>query len=290
MDRLSWLAGLLWRGLRSYVFLLLLTLLIIYLAFIYFIGRPKVALVSMSDIILGRETAHEIVRMLRWAADNRSIKAVVLEIDSLGGDVSSTEEVYLNVVQLRKKKPVVAYINVWGVSGAYYVAAGADYIYAKPSSYIGNVGAVALLPERETPDEFVIFSGPFKRTGWSEREITRQIEMTKLAFLDSVLTQRRGRLKIDPAELTTGAVWVGMEGVKYGLVDALGSSTDAIEKAASLAHVSNYAVVDVNKELGVKISFPELQGRGGGSQGKLKLPLESSPAAPTNYYLYLPPR
>jgi len=74
---------------------------------------------------------------------------VVLEIDCLGGDAVSTEEIYLNVLRLRGEKPVVACVNNWGLSGGYYVQVASNFIYAKPTSLIGSVGAWVWLPEQE---------------------------------------------------------------------------------------------------------------------------------------------
>lgn len=241
------------------------------------LGRPQVALVRMSDVVFGRETSAEIVRMLRYAQDSPSIKAVVVEIDSLGGEVSSVEEVYLHMLRLRQTKPVVAYINVWGVSGGYYVASAANYIYAKPSSHLGNVGAQALASPPDEPSEVILPSGPFKTTGGATREAIKRVEIIKGSFIQAVFLQRGDRLKITKEELSLGKVYLGVEALRQGLVDVIGSSSDAIDRAVELAGLSSFEVVDINERLGVDIS--------GGS-----LFLGSSPSRPTAYFLYPQPR
>ncbi|MBI2910709.1 MAG: S49 family peptidase [Chloroflexi bacterium] len=271
-----------------YLLILVVALLLSRVLFDRLLGVPVVGLIRMSDTIFVREVAHDAVALLRDAEQDPSIRAVVLEIDSLGGETSSSEEVYLNVWRLRQHKPVVAYFNVWGVSGAYYVAAPANEILAKAGSNVGNVGAVTLLPDREEPDEAVMPSGPFKRTGrqWSER--VRELEASKQVFLQAVFAHRGGRLRVDTTELGQGLVYRGLDAQRRGLVDAVGSSSDAIDRAARLAGIARYRVVDLNQRRGIEVLGVRPQPAGQkATLGSAGSPQAFRPQPGQSYYLYI---
>ncbi len=186
--------------------------------------------------------------MLKYAKENKSIRAVVLEIDSPGGSAFACEEIYMEAIKLRREKPVVACIDGGGLSGAYYIATASNYIYAKPASFVGSIGVVAILPEPAELDENLIVTGPFKRA-ISRKEFIYEVETIKEVFLSNVIKQREDRLKIGREELSTGNSYVGIEALKSGLIDEIGSREDAIEKAAQYAHIANYEIIDLNKEL-----------------------------------------
>jgi protease-4 len=221
-------------------------------AFNTFIGKPDIGVVKI-DTTLYPWTTPDIVKMLNYATGNNTIKAVVLEIDCPGGDAVSAEELYLDIVHLRDIKPVVAYINIVGASGGYYISSAANFIYAKSSSTVGSVGAYVSLPERETLFENIIPTGPNKLTGSSTEEAVNQLEMLKQSFLQAVMFQRGNRLKISKEELSKAGVYNGLEGVRYGLIDNIGSSFDAVQKAAELAGLRNYEVIDINDKLSVSL-------------------------------------
>lgn len=267
---------------RSYLLLVLVAAVLSYLLFQSFIGRPLVGIIRATDVIIGRETARDLVRLLREAEQDPAIKAVVLELDSLGGEVSSTEEVYLSLLRLRQRKPVVASVNVWAVSGGYYLAAAANYIYAKPASHLGNIGAVVFLPSDEQPDEDIVATGPFKRTGYPRGDRLRQLELIKQSFLENIASQRGDRLKLTLEDLSRGQVYLGLENERHGLVDELGSLNSAIDKAAHLAGIAQYQTVDLNQRLGIK----ELGARDTRALHELRT-TKGRPAA--TYYLYIEP-
>lgn len=237
------------RCLGSYVFWVLFALIVAFLIFNAFIARPKVGIIRVASIFLDPPQAAAVVKMLQYVEETDEIKALVLEIDSIGGAAVSAEEVYLYLVRLKQEKPVVAYVNIWSVSGGYYIAVPANFIYAKPTSLVGNVGVVASLPpEREEIEEDVMGSGPSK-TATSRREVINWVEMAKESFLRAVISQRGDRLKISKEELAKATIYLGIEALKYGLIDEIGSGADAIKKAADLAGVRQYEVEDINKKL-----------------------------------------
>jgi len=209
------------------------------------IPKPNIATITISGEIVDQAYTDDILDLLRDARNDDSIKAVVLQIDSPGGFVSAIEPIYLDVLRLRAEKPVVASIGMVGVSGGYYIAVASNYIYAEPTSILGNIGAWVTLPTPEELEEDVITSGPFKATGGSRRKATGMLEMVRQEFIEAVISQRGDRIKLSEEELSRAEIYVGVEGLRYGLIDEIGTSTAAIEKAASLAGIRNYGVVEL---------------------------------------------
>ncbi len=249
-----------------------------------FVGEPSVGVVRINTTLYPW-TAPAIVKMLKYAEQRDAIKAIVLEIDCPGGDAVSTEELYLDIVGIRSKKPVVAYVNVVGASGGYYISAAANFIYVKASSTLGSVGAYVSLPERERIVEDVMPTGPYKTTGSSTGDVVTRLEMLKQSFLQAVSSQRGDRLKISKEELSKASVYNGIQAVRYGLADEIGSSSAAIEKAAELAGLRNYGVTDVNEQLSV--SLPAWYERADSSSAQVS-ELKGG-MLPVYYFLYLSP-
>ena len=153
------------------------------------------------------------------------------------------------MLRLRVSKPVVAAIHEIAASGAYYIASAADQIYAKPGSIVGNIGVISYLPEPDIVDEMLFTTGPFKLSGGTQVEAIRQMEVLKETFLAAILAQREERLKVGPAVLSRGEVYLGLQAEQMGLIDQVGSKGDAVEAAAGMALLRNYDVVDRTPEL-----------------------------------------
>jgi protease-4 len=280
LERLDSIKEVLARLSRSYIFLVIAALVLGYLIFNAFVAQPKVGIIKISGAIMDKSTVDDIVSMLRYAEDTDEIKAVVLEINSPGGEVTACEELYMGVLGLRKEKPVVASINQIGASGAYYVAIASNFIYVKPSSSIGSIGVLSRLPRPEILDEEIITTGPFKRTGSPRKDYAYEIQMVEETFLNAVMLQRGDKLKISKEELSKAEVYSGIEGLRLGLVDAIGSNSDAIEKAAEYAGIANYELIDINKELNITQSSTVMFV----NESALKAPTNTQPI---NYYLYV---
>jgi protease-4 len=271
---------------KSYVVYILLGLLIgIYVSDTVF-PRPAVGVIKISGAIVdeggfGRiTTVDDVVTMLRYAEESRHIKAVVLDINSPGGLASASEEIYMDVLRLKERKPVVASIGSIGASGAYYIAVASDYIYASPTSIVGSIGVVTRLPTPGAIDERTITSGPFKETGGTEREWVYQTQLVAATFQQAVLNQRGDRLNMTEDEFKSARIYVGTVGFRKGLVDEIGSITDAVDRAARLAGIRDYDVVDINKELNLTRSvFPFFI--------NVTEVMPETNTAPVNYYIYL---
>jgi protease-4 len=234
--------------------ILILSVMIGYIAFSLTLGFPKVGVIKIEGV-LDSEAADKISEMLKHAEDSKDIRAVVLEVNSPGGGAISSEEIYLNVLRVRGKKPIVTSINDIGASGAYFIAAASDYIYSKPTSSVGSIGVRATFPGVSFPDEETLTTGPLKKGGISTEDFIRDLEMAKQSFLRSVLSQRGDKIKLKEEELSKAGIYLGVEAKRFGLVDELGSNVDAIEKAADLAGLRRFRAVNINEELNISLSF-----------------------------------
>lgn len=234
------------RWLVSLPFFVLLGLILGGLIAVAVIPQPKIGIITLSGPILDQNYTDDILDRLRTAREDPSIRAVVLRIDSPGGGASATEQIYLDVLRLRQQKPVVVSIGTIAASGGYYVAVASNFIYAEPTSQLGSIGVWSSLPQPEELEEDLITSGPFKATGRSWRKAVEHLEMVRQEFVAAVMSQRGDRLKLSETELSRAEIYLGLEGFRNGLIDEIGTRTDAMEKAASLAGIRNYAVVELS--------------------------------------------
>lgn len=208
------------------------------------VPAPAVGLIKIKTEIWSGSN-QIIMAQIQQARQDPGIQAVVVEIDSPGGEVVASQALFLELQKLRREMPVVASIDNVAASGAYYAVMGADPLYAKPSSTIGNVGVWSVAPPELALNDVIVASGPFKLTASNQEEFIQEIEGIKQEFLATVTSQRGQRLKISPADLSQGLAYAGREALQLGLVDALGSQTEALDKAAEQAGIANYTVVDL---------------------------------------------
>ena len=229
--------------------------------FVYaFPGKPQIGVIDIPFTVLTENSSYVIGEHLNYARQDDSIKAVVIKLTTPGGGAAASEHLYIETRKLREEMPVVLVMNGLVASGGYMMAMGTTYTYTKASSLVGNVGVVSsagpLIPS--VPDEDVVFSGPHKLDGSSRRDWIGTVDQLKSAFAQIVISERGDRLRISRDELVEGRLYSGIDAVRLGLVDEVGSDSDAIQKAADLAGVSNYGLVDVNLEVQVEF-FRELR-------------------------------
>ena len=221
------------------------------LIFVYaFPGKPKVGVIHVPYTVINELSAYGITEYLHYALREDSIKAVVIKLNSPGGTATASERLYLETRELREKKPVVVVMNDLVASGGYLMSMGASYLYTQPSSLTGNVGVVSRIGPfiPPIPDESVVFSGPHKLDGNPRSEWIAGTDRLKGRFAQIVVSERGDRLKMSRDELIQGRVYFGTEAVTLGLADEIGTDSHAIEKAAELAGISRYGLVDVNLE------------------------------------------
>lgn len=245
----------LFRLLGSYIGIVVMALIISYVSFSLFIGPPKIGIVKISGFTLDQSTADKVSRLLKYAKDEKSIKAVVLQLDSPGGGATATEEIYLSLLELRKEKPVVVSVDGSALSGGYYIAVASDFIYAKPTSLVGSIGVWMRIPGPERLQEDIMPSGPAKSTGGVRKKAASWLQMVAEGFLQAVIIQRGSNLRLTKEELSQAEIYIGTEALRYGLIDKIGSRSEAVEKAASLAGLRNYQEVDINKQLELLLPY-----------------------------------
>ena len=208
----------------------------------------------------------EYIKLLDNAENDDSIKAIVLKINSPGGEVVASEKLARKVKEVSEKKPVVAYIESIGASGAYMAAVPSDYIVAEKHSMVGSIGVIMGLShyyglyEKIGINTTTIKAGKYKDIGSPNRPITdeekKMLEsMTDEMYADFVkwVAENRGMDINKTYEVSEGKIYTGYQAKKAGLVDAVGVEQDAIDKASELANISNpnIAYYDANKPTGL---------------------------------------
>ncbi len=214
--------------------------------------------VQPSLFTAGVPGSEEIATSIRGLSKRDDVGAVLLVINSPGGSVVATREIYDAVKAL--DKPKVSYLRETAASGAYYVATGTDYIISDPDALTGSIGVVATftdlsgLLEKVGVNVTSITSGPHKDMGSEFRNMSSEERAILQAligeiydeFRSVVVENRRGRLdlaKFD--EIADGRILSGRQAAKIGLVDAVGSKRDAMLKAAQLANITAETADDV---------------------------------------------
>ena len=244
----------LWRLVtRWYVSIVLVTALGVAVGYFAFFnlgpGRPQIGIIDIPFTVIDEDSAFVISQMLNYARRNDSIKAVVVKLTTPGGGAADSERLYLEMARLREEKPVVIATGWISASGGALMSMGANYVFAESSSFLGSIGVVVGLAKPQPPEELLVSSGPAKLTGGTNRTFTAMMEFLKDSFIDTVISERGDRLKMTEAQLAEARLYVGLEAVQLGLIDAIGSESDAVEKSADLAGVSNYDLVNVNERV-----------------------------------------
>jgi protease-4 len=259
-----------------------------YLLSLRILPEPQIAVIRVEGDIWAFYTTY-LSEALEKAERDPAVAVVVLDISSPGGEVTASEDLYYDVLKLREVKPVIASIDEMAASGAYYVASAADHIYAKPGSAVGNIGVISFLPDPDFVDEELFTTGPFKLSGGPQVAYIRQMEMLKDTFLAAIMAQRGDRLQVGTDLLSRGEIYLGLQAQQMGMIDEVGSQGDAIAKAAEMAKVRHYKVVDLTPELPEDLFlFDFKRARGSTAETVAALP-ENMP--PGFYYRYVePPR
>ena len=216
-------------------------------------GGARVAVVEVQGVIgVGAERGLDteaIIRTLGEYRDDPAVRAVVLRIDSPGGVVAPTQEIFTAVRRLREtKKPVVASLGSVAASGGYYVAVSADRIFASPGTLTGSIGVVMQLANvegllKKVGVEYVVVkAGAYKDVGNFARAMTPEERRILQSLLDDVYDQfisavAEGR-GLEPQVVRAfaeGRIYSGRQAHGLKMVDDLGGLEDAIEAAAKMA-------------------------------------------------------
>ncbi|HEX5080686.1 MAG TPA: signal peptide peptidase SppA, partial [Blastocatellia bacterium] len=219
----------------------------------------RIAVVPVEGVI-DDEMAKTVNRHLKQYGDDSRVKAIILRVDSPGGGVSASQEIYREVKRVKedKKKKVIVSMASVAASGGYYIACPADRIFANPGTVTGSIGVIAEwlnykdLAEWAKLKPVVFKSGEFKDTGSPTRELTEAEKKYFQAMIDELYNQfvgavtegRQGKGETG-AELTRervtqladGRVYTGETAKKNGLVDEIGNYEDVVKATAKLAQI-----------------------------------------------------
>jgi len=208
----------------------------------------KIAVVEIKGVITSSE---EVVRQLKKYRGMSSVKALLLRIDSPGGGVVASQEMYEEVRKTRDAgTPVVVSMGSLAASGGYYVACGASRIVANRGTLTGSIGVIAEFLQLQEllgkigVDVKTIKSGKLKDSGTQTRKMTEEEQKYFQALMDDVHRQFMGVVErerhlsaADTRALADGRVYTGEQAVSLGLVDTLGTYEDAVHIAAAMAGI-----------------------------------------------------
>ena len=264
--------------------------------YLYFYSLPApvvtkkelVGIVTINEPILTASTADKYTSIINLAVMNDSVKGVMVRLDCPGGYAHLVEQIYLDVLQLKQKKPLVASVAS-ALSGGYYIAVAADYIYVYPTSMVGNIGVIGVGPPVLIPSETVLESGPQKVTGFLMSYFPFNLSHALDSFVSAVMSGRGGRLKISSTQLRSGLIYFGSEAISVGLADEVGSLQKAIDRIVKEAKLIKYEVVDLNKAYEQRQYPTKVSSQGNIEWGNLTVEtLNNINPPPALYYLYLP--
>jgi protease-4 len=209
--------------------------------------RDNVGVVHVDGVITD---SADIIENIDEYADDDSIKAVVIRINSPGGGIAPSQEIYQSIQELRKRKKVVASMGAVAASGGYLIATGADLIIANPGTITGSISAVMPfmdiqeLMKKVGVRSSVIKSGKFKDIGSPVREMTAEERKLLQGVVDDIYDQfirtvaenRRIPLEII-RKLADGRIFTGRQALHLKLVDELGGLQDAVRIAGRVSGI-----------------------------------------------------
>ena len=206
-------------------------------------GEGTIMSGKSGDGILGSKT---IVKAIRQARKNKNVKAIVLRINSPGGGVLASEDMWHEVMLTKKEKPIIASMSGVAASGGYYMAMGCDKIVAMPNTITGSIGIFAMLFEtselmedkiglrfsRVKTGELADLGSPTKPYSDAEAAFFQNRINAGYETFTSKAAEGRGMDIYDLKKVASGRVWTGLQAKEIGLVDELGGLDRAIELAA----------------------------------------------------------
>ena len=210
----------------------------------------RIGVVDLDGVILSPQP---VVGELKKFADDSSIKAIILHVNSPGGGVAASEEIYREVKRIHDeiKKRIVVSIETVGASGAYYVASASNKIYANSGSVVGSIGVIAEwvnygeLMKWAKLKSVVFKTGEFKDTGDPARDLTPAEQAYMQSLIDNMFGQfvqavadGRGMKFDDVKAIATGRVWTGKQALDMKLIDDVGDFEAVVKETAKSVNIS----------------------------------------------------
>jgi len=211
-------------------------------------GSGRIGLVEVKGVIFDAERT---VKLLQRFGEDKSIQAVLLRIDSPGGGVAASQEIYEAVRRVRRGgKFVIASMASVAASGGYYIACAADTIMANPGTTTGSIGVIAEMLDasdllRKIGIQFnIIKSGPYKDSGTPFRKMNEDDRRYLQSYVNdayqqfvAVVAQERNKPLDEVLGYADGRVFTGQQAKDLGLIDLLGTYTDAVDLAATVVGI-----------------------------------------------------
>lgn len=233
------------------IFILVTVLFFVFLIFAFYTVSQLKQTTSMGEGLMDSKSApiavipieneimesKKVVEMLFAAEEDKEIKAIILRIDSPGGAVAPTQEIYEEVRRIDKKKPIYASFGTVAASGGYYIGAATRKIWANAGTLTGSIGVIMQMADLSELfawakyKQETIKAGRYKDIGNPGRPMTEEeraflttlLAGTHKQFMDDISAVRKDRLKKDITELAQGQIFHGHEAKELGLVDEVGS-------------------------------------------------------------------
>ncbi len=212
---------------------------------------------SEDENFIGQRVFQKTFKALR---ENKNVKAVVLRISSPGGSGLASELIWHEIALTKKRKPVVVSMGDYAASGGYYIACGADEIFAEPNTITGSIGVFALLPDAKALAEHhgihtaVVqtnaHSHPYGLTTGTAQNFRKTLQKSVTNFYRlfiSRVAEGRGLSKAYVDSIGQGHVWAAGDALRLKLIDRLGTLDAAIAAAAERAKISDYEIVNYPK-------------------------------------------
>jgi protease-4 len=225
--------------------------------------KDRIGVIPIEGAITNSET---VVSQLVEFTKDRRVKAIILRVNSPGGGVAPSQEIYREILKTRENKKIVASMGTVAASGGYYVASGAHKIVASPGTLTGSIGVLMEfvrfqeLMEKIGVDVEVLKSGEFKDIGSPHRKLTEQEkEMIQALVFDiqnqfvEAVAQGRNLPMEEVREIADGRIISGSQGLELGLVDQLGNFRDAVDLAKSMAGIKGEANLVYPKRTKVRL-------------------------------------
>ena len=232
-------------------------------------GKDQVAVIVASGSIVGGEQPPGTIgsdstsRLIRRAAEDEHVKAVVLRVDSGGGSALASEFIREELLRLKQTgKPLVVSMGSVAASGGYWISMSADEIWASPNTITGSIGVIAMFPSfpralaRLGLNVDGVGTAPLSGDFRVDRPLSDDVKAIVQAIVDSgyqdFITKVAAAREMEVSEVDSvgqGRVWIGSRAHELGLVDQLGGLQDAVESAAAMAELDDYRVRYIEQEL-----------------------------------------
>jgi len=271
-------------------------------------SSDKIALIVMRGLIsssipgsVGDSMVDDLRAALRQAREDPRVKAVVLEIDSPGGEVTASDEIYNAVVKTRARKPVVVYMDTLAASGGYYVSCGGKFLMANETTITGSIGVIIQtlnyeqLLNKVGLASVVFKSGKFKDILNGARPMTPEekdliqdfVMKTYDKFLGIVAKERGLQANNLRNTIADGRILSGKDALENKLIDGLGQIEDAFNKAKELGAAPGASIVKYGPPFSLSRVFRAF-GEAGDSKLKIELPHQLMPQLESGHAYFLP--